>query len=37
MMYVYVVENTFQNEQKSLEAENVPDNLKPKTGGAKRR
>ena len=36
MMYVYVVENTFQNEQKLLEAENVPANLKPKTGGPKR-
>ncbi len=32
MMYVYVVENAFQGEQKALEAQNIPPSLKPKTG-----
>ena len=36
MMYVYVVENTFRNEQKVLEAENVPAAQKPKTGGKRK-
>lgn len=36
MMYVYVVENTYQEEQKALEAQNVIVPVKPKTGGKKK-
>jgi rod shape-determining protein MreC len=36
MMYVYVVENTYQLEQKKLEAENVPPNQKAAAGKKKK-
>jgi rod shape-determining protein MreC len=37
MMYVYVVENTFQQEQRKLEALNTPTETKPKPKGPKKR
>jgi rod shape-determining protein MreC len=36
MQYVYVVENTYQDEQKALEAQTRQTIKKPKAGGAKR-
>lgn len=36
MQYVYVVENTYQNEQKDLEKQNGTELVKPKTPGRRR-
>jgi rod shape-determining protein MreC len=37
MMYVYVVENSYQSEQKTLEAENVVQPVKPQGRGGRRK
>ena len=36
MMYVYVTENTYETEQKTLEQQNTAEPVKPKKGGHKK-